>query len=468
MGVDLEWERDLLAAVLDHDEEIVRSAAPILKRYDFSDPAHAWIWSLVADTWTAHHEFPTPTAFKASADTLQPDKRDGHLRTLIKLAKRVPQGPLQALETVRRYVAMAAGRTAVMDSYDALNAGKTEDAEQALAEGLLRMRQAQALEEEVSAVDGFDDRMKRYMSDLPMHERTRIRTPLAQIDRWLGGGPYPGAFCLVVSPSGVGKSAYAVDLGHSALTRSSAVVLHLTTEETKTVCAARYDARFSGVSKSRLLGKDALTEIEVERLQRGLLVMKQAGGDRLYVKEIDPGTPVTAVPAIAASIREKHPAAPLVVVIDLIDDLRPVKTSDQGYTNVRDTVIPLVAMALDKRLGRCVVWAMTQAVRKVRRDKGVVSPDQIGEGHDKFKKSTIVLSLYEAQSQDDGEDSDDPPSEKDEGIKLLGIRLIKNRLGMVNSGTATASVDLGCSKFVEAETAVAAEDDGGTDDEEDP
>jgi hypothetical protein len=432
---DVELERDVLAQCL-RDAAYLRRAVPVLRRHDFASPALRWLWGVLADVYSTTRELPSPHVWglRLDRDFAEDEQRAYHEEVLLGLWRRRSTSPRAALEEVRRFVQMAAVRASAAEALGAIDDGEVDEAARMIAEGAKAARTAGALDEPESWATSGEARLAGYRA-APVG--LRVATPFLALDRALGGGLRPGCLGLVVATTNIGKSALAVDLGFTALTRAKAAVAHVTTEETKAEALARYDARYTGIPRDRLMasrllpGEGELIEAKFRKAARW--------GRRLQVQEIPPRSPVSAVAAFVESVRAEFPDDLLVVVVDSPDHLEPDRKAENYRLGASAVYWALKGLALDPTLGPAAVWATVQAPAKFAGKR--LTSEAVSESYDKARVADAMAGLMESEG-DEGE-------ETEAAERNLQLVLVKNRLGGIKRLTVYCVANLGTCSFRE-------------------
>jgi len=442
---DIDLERDLLAACL-RDPTIVKSALPVLRRHDFSEKVYAWIWGVIADCYGQHRELATARIFsvRLERDFRDEDEQEQVIEVLVGLRRLKPKAPRSALEEVRRFVRMAATRRAVSDMIDGLDKGDLGLATQAIADAGRDVKAAELLTEPESWSATVEDRLEQYMG---APDRLAYPTPIATINKWIGGGLWAGGVGIIVATTNVGKSTLAVDTGYASLFRIGAVVVHIPTEETKLECAARYDARITGIERSAMLSGELTTD-QQQHIRDVFCRREEAIGDRLIIHELAPGSSVEGIRVVVEQARENFPDAPILVVADSLDHLAPPGRQESHRLSQSELYWYALALAKDPILSPIALWSTVQAPAEyIRRqlDKGAVS-----ESQDKSRVAKIMIGL------DDRADTD---GDLDPNFDALLLWLLKNRQHRVKGKKVYVGGNMGTCTFREL-SALEVEGDG--------
>jgi len=461
MAVDVAIEEDVLSQAI-RDPSFLAAAVPVLRRHHFSGKTSPWIWKTLQESYSASREIPSAAVwrsfiareFKAEAD------REAMVAALVKLWKRKKGSPRSALEVIRRFVRMAALRGGSAGLFDGLQDDDLEGAEKAVVDALAEVRGAGHLAEPSFWALDFRARMAEYLSP---ESRMRIPMPMDGLNKALGGGMPIGHLGLITAYTGIGKSTFAVDVGFTALMhgQQDQVVVHVCTEEPRKDLGARYDARFTGLSRGDLLRGAA--SAEDQDLYFAKFERRSADiGKRLVLHEIPPGGPVGAVRAIVEEARGRHPDAPILVMVDSLDHLTPGRKYDDLNREMAATYFQYWAMKSDPTLAPMVLWATANA--KQTFEKRRATERAIGGTFEKSKMASVVIGLMDVGTGDKKKPKPvrRPRAADGDGVAQLDVLLSKNRIGRLKNWTMRAEADLGICKF----TQVAGSDHLADEDEE--
>ena len=434
MSFDVELEKDVLSTCL-HDVAFVRSANPVLRRHDFSSKVLSWVWRVISETYSDSREIPSGSIFaiRLDRDFDKDEEREFAEEVLRGLLKRQVSGPRSALAEIRRFVRLAALRNAASGAIDGLELGDLDEAEKALSQGIERTRSANLLTEPMSWAEQAGERLKLYEQK---DSTISIRTPLPSLDKVMNGGLKPGTIGLVVALTNVGKSSFAVSLGYAALMKSKSVVVHVSTEETIREAGARYDSRFTGISRNKLLAGD-LTQSE-----RDLFVekFKRRGheiGSSLLLHELPPGSNISNVQVLAERARELYPDRPITLVVDSADHLHPARKTESFRLDTSSVYWTLKGLSLDPTLAPISVWVTSQVPQKYAGK--ALKATSVSESQDKSRIADFMIGLTE------GEVSNTSTA----GTKTVHCDVLKNRLGSVKHWRIYMEADHGTCTFTE-------------------
>jgi len=447
MAFDTDLEADVLSQCM-RSTQFVRRALPVLRRHDFSDRTYAWVWSVIADCYERNRELPTGRIFsvRLERDHKDDDEKEYTIKALIALKKRRPTAPKSALEEVRRFAKMAATRRAAFDALDGIDKGDVDAAAEAMASAERDLKAADVTQEPVNWQATARDRVAAYRGTI---DRFAFPTPVATVNRLIGGGLWASNLGIILATTSVGKSTLAVDCGFSALFKTDSLVIHFPTEETPEECSARYDARLTGIERAHLLsGK--LTDEQEAHMLRTFERRGDAIGERLLVHGIEPGQSIASIRAVTEQAREDHPDRPILVIADSADHLSPPKSMESHRLSQSALYWYLLAMAHDDTLAPIGVWSTVQAPFEYLRrhlDEGATA-----ESKDKARTAAIMLGL---DDRTDREDTDD----LDRGEDPLLLWILKNRQGRVKKRQVYVSVNMGTCAFRELSNQDRGDDD---------
>lgn len=431
---DEDWERDVLASCL-RSSPYLRQAVPVLTPgYEhWSTPEHEWIWRVLADCWIAAGELASARIFRARLDKVEDEaRREVYGETLLALVRREVETPRLALDELRAFARMTAIRGGLWGGVELLERGDWDAAAEAIGAGLDRAKRTGAKGSPTSWGKDAEARIARYRSP---KSRFAVRTPLRRITQAMSGGPGHGHFCLAISVTNVGKSAWGTALGYQAAIRGGCVVLHLVTEETEEMTMARYDARVSGVERKRLLGR--LEASELDAIETTLRRRGEVLADRLYVQELGDGASVDEIRGAAEYVRGiSDSERPLFIVVDLIDDLRAGK--DNHVRDAAEVAVGLKNLSKDRTLGRPIVWGLAQARRLSPRKR--IWAEDVSESYDRSRKCDFMMGLNEG---------DEDAGTSIAGRAHLEATIAKNRLGGDKRVVIHLSADMGTCLFDE-------------------
>lgn len=441
MALDTDFELDVLSQCL-REAQFLAQAIPVLRRHHFSNKHWAWIWQTVHRIYSENREVPTGSVWGAHIDRTYPEAADRGkvVDALLQIRRHKPQAPKSGLDEIRRFVQFAALRAGAEGLFDGLAEGDIEGAERALAKAMAETRSAASLSEPSDWAQDAEARLQAYES--PENE-LRIPTPMDSLNNALHGGLPMQHIGLLVAFTNVGKSTFAVDLGFTALMHGpdGMIVIHICTEEPRRELEVRYDARFTGIPRDRLLsGKlsdDDKALFRAKFSRRGAKLK-----DRLILQDIQPGGAVGQVRALVERIRVQFPDAPILVVADSPDHLVSGQRIEAMRHELSAIYMHFRSMAMDPTLAPFAAWVTTQA--KQEYEKRAPTSRAVGEAFAKSQIASVVLGLKEADRRPKGEEDGDGREKS-----LIEAVLSKNRVGRIKKLTILMKADTGTCEFRE-------------------
>lgn len=436
MAIDVELEHDVLSRAL-RDAAFLSQAVPVLRRHYFSSKALSWIWQTLQENYSAAREVPTGAVWRAYLDRSysDPAERDGVIDVLVRLKKRKRGSPSSALNEIRRFVRMAALRGGMEGLFDNLDDGDLDGAEKAIVEALAEVRGAGFMVEPVEWAMDAEARLAAYLTP---EASLRMPTPIDGLNKALNGGLPPGHVGLITAYTNVGKSTFAVDMGFTALMHGEKgqVVIHICTEESRKELEARYDARFTGIPRDKLLSGKLSREDQDLFLAKFRRREKEIAG-RLVLHEIQPGGRVDAVRAIVETTRGKYHDAPFLVIVDSLDHLVTGRRFDNVNQEVAATYWQFWALARDPTVAPLAGWSTVNAKQEF--EKRAPTARATGGTFEKPKLASVVLGLKEGTGF----------GKPDADSIVIEALLSKNRVGAIKSWGCYLKANLGICQFVE-------------------
>ncbi|KKW45246.1 MAG: hypothetical protein UY96_C0028G0011 [Parcubacteria group bacterium GW2011_GWB1_56_8] len=433
-SVDIQLEREVLSQSL-RDTSFLSQSSRILQRYHFVDPLHRWIWTQLKDVWDSTREVLSGSVWRArlAKDFLaDPVKLNGHQQRLLELVRMSIVSPHAALGEIARLAKLAELRNGGLAAYERATSGDVVEAEKALQRMSEATRQMHGDEEEE---DWLADPAKPPSCAGSIE---RIPLPIPTLNKHIGGGVFAGHMGLILATTNIGKSAALVSFTYHALVHSTAVVLHLATEETKHELFSRYDARLSGFDRSRILSND------LEAHERSQLLARRASRasdwkGRLNVLSIGSDVDVGKVEAHVEAVRLKSPGRLLLLAMDTGDDLRPAKPTGSSWQDQGEVYKRLKNLTQEPRLAPLVVWVTTQAGREW---EGKVPPARaVSKSYDKARKADLMVALSAGDSEASGM--------LGKGNTAIDATIVKSRLGHVKWFRVSLEANMGTSVFTE-------------------
>jgi len=449
MSFDVELEKDILSQCL-RSKAYLSKAVALVEAHVFSSRSFAWVWGVLEETYRVHRELPSPAFLLAKIDTDYGETEDAaHMETVLEaLYDRETSSPKAALAEIRRFIKMAAARAVADTALDSIDSGDVEAAEAAVEKGVASMRRASVLVEPTPWGSTAVERLDRYVARATPGARPVFKTMSDTLDmRALRGGFPAGKIGEIQANTNVGKTTFIVDLGYNALTRSGAVVLHITSEDEIEEVELRYDARLTGI------GRNALESGKLTRLQRE--TYKEAFErhphlhDSLFCCYLPKGHKVTMVTPLVEMVRERHPTRPILFIYDSPFHAKgPDRFYKEKRHEVRDVVEYLDNIAKDKSLGfgDVGIWFTHQANRA---SAGKVPTAESGaESYDVERTVDFGIGLRE-------------------GVDLAGSKektiegwVIRNRINRMKKAVVYFKADLDLCRFREVAAFEIEEEEG--------
>jgi hypothetical protein len=215
-------------------------------------------------------------------------------------------------------------------------------------------------------------------------------------------------------------------------------VIHVTTEETEDECTARYDARFTGIEKSRFAAGD-LTDDEKKRF---LDKFARKGKDvrNLLVHELPPGSSVSAIRSIAEQVRENVGLeVPIYVVVDSPDHLKASEKAENYRLDQTGVFWELKALSVDPTLEPIAVVCTVQAKAETA-GKKVIRAEDLAETVNKSRIASLIAGLVEGEIV---------PGHEDDPEKPIEVYISKNRFSSRRKFRIYARANLGTCEFKE-------------------
>jgi len=248
--------------------------------------------------------------------------------------------------------------------------------------------------------DFFEDFEARFQ----VEDRTVVPTGIPALDarEIMNGGLGKGEIGIIISPTGVGKSHFLVQIGANAM-RAGKNVLHYTFELRENKVGIRYDSNFCGISAT-----DVPTERDyVKKKYEGL-----KGLGRLIIKEYPTNSAtVVTLRAHIEKLAITKGFIPDVIIVDYADIMRSTRQYDSLRHEQKLVYEELRGLAMDIGIP---VWSASQSNRDST-DSDVVGLDKISEAFGKAMVCDFIVSLSRK------------PLQKANGLGNLFVP--KNRLG---------------------------------------
>lgn len=208
------------------------------------------------------------------------------------------------------------------------------------------------------------------------NHRHPIPTPSKHLNKIMGGGHGKGELGVIIAPTGVGKSMWAVALGAHALKLGFNVVYY-TLELLDTVIGQRFDSCISGIDLDDL--RDSKDEIfNIVKDLPGKLIVKEYPAKRASISTIE-----RHLERLVTSGFE-----PDMVIVDYGDLLKP-----EGYDDLRISLGSIYEelRGLAKQFN-VAMWSPTQSNRKGL-NSPIVTMEEISEAFNKCFTADFIMSL---------------------------------------------------------------------------
>lgn len=274
----------------------------------------------------------------------------------------------------KEFVKYSAYRHATLASARALQDGKWD-----LIPEIVRVAQKTTTESYKSLVY-FKDVYERVSTALL---RDTIRTGIDELDGWMNGGTARRELTAVLASTGTGKSLFLVNLGAAAVLQGLSVV-HLPTEESNLMTAARYDRRFTHRSEKTLL-KDA--KASAKKLER----IYERGGNLLLTNCLG-----WDVYALRNFIYEQD-RCPDMVIVDYADKLLSPRSYSQRRFELEAIYTELLAMSDEFN---CSLITASQAKALAKHSVKLYAED-MGEAYLKANVAHNILGLCQTEAEED-------------------------------------------------------------------
>ena len=447
MAFDVGLEQDVVAHCL-RDRAYLAKAAAVLEGHPFSTEPLVWLWGVLHEVYVEHRELAAPGFILMRLDKDFPDASDAeHMESFLEsMSTRSTKSPKAALAEIKQFVTMTATRRTADKILDGIDEGDIDAAAAALEEGAASVRRVAVISPPVSLSGGAAARLTRYTTPI---ERGRVaKTPIYSLNRlcFHGGGLPIGKVGSVMSTTNVGKTTFLVDLGYTGA-RDGLVVLHITSEDEAWEVEKRYDARLTGIGRSKL-SSGSLSEREIKAFEEAYEAHAHLN-DRIKVHKVPKGHKVTVIDPLLQMVREDYPDAPLLLLYDSPFHAvgpgvyREVRNSFRAVIEHVDNVVREPSMGY----GDVMAWVTWQGRRK---DTGKVPTSESGgESYDIARTVDIEIGLREGDNYAMG----------DGGSKVIEAWITRNRIGEFKKGVFYMKADLDVCKFEEIAHSRSPDDD---------
>lgn len=252
-----------------------------------------------------------------------------------------------------------------------------------------------------SGHDYFNEFESRFLEK----DRTCVSTGIPQLDARdiMNGGLGRGEMGCIISPTGVGKSHFLVQMGANAL-RQKKNVLHYTFELKDTKVGIRYDSNLTGISATDVL-------VEKEFVKRRLEELRPSLGN-LYIKEYPTNSAtVLTLRSHIEKLAVTKDFRPDVIIVDYADIMRSTRQFDSLRHEQKLVYEELRGLGME--LG-VPIWTASQSNREST-ESDILGIDKISESFGKAMVCDFIVTLSRK------------PLVKSKGLGNLFIP--KNRLG---------------------------------------
>jgi len=249
------------------------------------------------------------------------------------------------------------------------------------------------------------------------------------------GGLPAGKLGEVLATTNVGKTTFLVALGKTALLRSGAVVLHITTEDPQEDVELRYDACFTQIKRTTLEG-GRLTKKEKKRFLE-IFDSRPDIADKLFVHYLPKGHKITMVGPLIQNVREKHPHAPILFNYDSPYHAQGIRHTRERRHELREIAEYIDNLTKDPalELGDVGCWFSHHGRRK---DAGRVPTAESGaESYDIERIVDFMIGLREGDAL------------AKSGEQIIEAWISKNRIGPMKRAVIYMKADLETCTFRE-------------------
>lgn len=389
---DVAFELDVLARCA-RDPAYRRQARRVLDEHTFSDPVHAWAWSLMVELGPQDRMtggLAVAAARKAFAEGKE-EERDEHLRAVRRILKHEPEAPIAALRELEDFRGFHTLNAAMDQAIKLLDRGDVKAAREKLRTAT-KSRDALSYE----FTDWWEDwdarqERRRYLREHP-EERLQIATRfLPTFDRALKGG-IGMELGILVGTTSRGKSMLAANLAFTAAAQGFRT-LYISTEMEHELTATRVDARFLGIPYDDLKFGE-VTEEDLEAAAQKRRRFGQRLAKRLRVASM----PIRActcevVEQIMDDMAEEEEGPVQVVAFDSLDHMTPSERT--GNRRDRETASYVDGKSIVEER-RCAMWATTHAPKDVVNK--IATAENVGESYDKARLADIVITINETKA----------------------------------------------------------------------
>jgi replicative DNA helicase len=392
---DGDFEDDIIASML-VDDAYLKSAIRIVEAHHFVSKERSWLVKVIVETWNAFHERPTARLItvRAAEDFPDEEKRKPHLVYALRIFKARSSAPKSALDLLKKFVATVNLQLALEASAKALEKGKLEEAEAALA----TVRRGTSLVKDythIKWIENFEERQaaRKFEKDHP-DEFTTIPTGIKQLDRVLAGGVRKGEVGLVLATTGRGKSVMLTNLGHAGASRGYGVVYFALEMPAKQI-AMRQDARWSNFQYNQFKSYDFKPTELRELHHKHKKALKHFHNKFHIVSMPVKSADIRTVRGVLDDLKEDHGFIPDMILMDSGDHLKAVdKTLDSYRLQTAEVYWSLKQLAEEAGV---VLWSSTHAGREWATESATA--EATSESYDKARIADIVMSLNDPNAK---------------------------------------------------------------------
>lgn len=392
----LEYQGMLLKVLLG-DGFFARNLGDYLQPHFFQNEAMAWAWGFARNHNERYGSFPTLMLLLDQAKRLSPQFAPVYTAVL----ERVRDTPVQdenwlrdqALEFVRKCVFMEA----FIEARDLFNAGGRDAVYDLMQERLDRIRAVTwEIVDRGWLAEGFADR-HIYRQDQALLG-VAVGTGIANLDKILEGGAYPGFVGTWLAYPKVGKTTLLVNLGSVSIRAYYKRTLHVVLEGSRQMVEGRYDTIFmdefySNVKKGDVdSAKYAAAFAEMQHL-RGLGVV------RGFTENWD--TNIIHIDDEIKELKRVYGWEPEVIVLDYADLLR----GRPGRTYANETQEQVQAFKDIKALANrgFRIWTASQAQRPKDEDwdhkQHILTSKSIADAYGKVRVADFIGSINQTVTE---------------------------------------------------------------------
>lgn len=252
-----------------------------------------------------------------------------------------------------------------------------------------RGRELLRLRPKEKSVDYFSEFPRPYYQTFA-DNRMIIPTGIRKLDEYLGGGVRKGWFCYIMGGTGMGKSAFLINVSATAITFNKKV-LYISLEMDIPSLLLRFDARMSNLPMKDLLDPNIAPTLYAKVLEKRNEYL-EAGLKLIYYPPRQ--VTVTKIPSIIESSRMEG-YDPDLVVIDFADYFAPLTRRDKKYEEVADTFQILPGIA--KEFG-VAIWTASEVGKTFMYDERITIDKGYGSSEKGFG-ADLVLGLSATQEE---------------------------------------------------------------------